>query len=155
MYNPYNNQMYINDLQNMRDRIDRQMQQMTQTNQQPTPQINQNFQITPTQNNNTIKYVNNIEEVKNELVFSDTLFVNKEFNRLWFKNAKGEVTIYDLKKVVELDEKDKKINELMARIELLESEKVNNEQYANKNVNDTIAVKKPTNVNETNDGQYE
>lgn len=146
MYNPYNNQMYINDLQNMRDRIDRQMQQMTQTNQQAqTPQINQNFQITPTQSNNTIKYVNNIEEVKNELVFSDTLFVNKEFSRLWFKNAKGEVTIYDLKKVVELDEKDKKINELMARIELLESEKVNNEQYANKNVNDTIAVKKPTN----------
>ena len=88
MYNPYNNQMYINDLQNMRDRIERQMQQMAQTNQQPTPQINQNFQITPTQSNNTIKYVNNIEEVKNELVFSDTLFVNKEFNRLWFKNAK-------------------------------------------------------------------
>lgn len=145
MYNPYNNQMYINDLQNMRDRIDRQMQQMTQTNQQPTPQINQNFQITPTQSNNSIKYMNDINDVKKELVFCDTLFVNKDFNSLWFKNASGEITTYKLKKVVELDEKDKKINELMARIELLESERVSNEQYASENVSGAIAVKKPTN----------
>lgn len=144
MYNPYNNQMYMNDLQNMRDRIDRQMQQMTQTNQQPTP-ITQNFQLAPNQNNNAIKYMNDINDVKKELVFCDTLFVNKDFSSLWFKNASGEITTYKLKKVVELDEKDKKINELMARIELLESERVSNEQYANKNVNDTIAVKKPTN----------
>lgn len=89
--------------------------------------------------------MNDINDVKKELVFCDTLFVNKDFSSLWFKNASGEITTYKLKKVVELDEKDKKINELMARIELLESERVNNEQYVSENVNGAIAVKKPTN----------
>ena len=34
--NNYNNQFYIQDLQNMRDRIDKQLQQMTQPKQQLT-----------------------------------------------------------------------------------------------------------------------
>lgn len=43
----YPNQFYMNDLQNMRDRIDNQMRQLSQY--QPTP-ITQNFQITPSTN---------------------------------------------------------------------------------------------------------
>ena len=85
MYNPYNNQMYMQDLQGLRDRIDRQMQMANQNQPQATP-ITQNFQLAPNQNNG-IKYVNSIEDVRKELVFADTLFVNKEYTQLWVKNV--------------------------------------------------------------------
>ena len=75
MYNypNYNNpnQLYINDLQNMRDRIDNQMRQIQMNNMQPQPTaINQTFQLAPNNNSNEIegKFVNNIDEVKNTLV---------------------------------------------------------------------------------------
>ena len=70
---PYynNNQFYMQDLQNMKDRSDNQMKQMQQFNQnqmqqQPIPQINQSFQLAPNPNSNELesKYVNNIDEVK-------------------------------------------------------------------------------------------
>lgn len=61
-YNYYpNNQYYMQDLQNMRDRFDKQMQQMQQLNQnqmqqQPTPQpqIHQSFQLAPNPTNNVV-----------------------------------------------------------------------------------------------------
>lgn len=74
---PYypNNQLYMQnmqELQNMREKIDRQMQQMQQLNQnqmqqqQPVP-ITQNFQLAPNPTNNELesKYANNIDEVRN------------------------------------------------------------------------------------------
>ena len=142
MYNPYNNQMYMNDLQQMRDRIDRQMQMANQNQPQATP-ITQNFQLAPNQSNG-IKYVNSIDDVKKELVFADTLFVNKEYTYLWLKNASGEVKTYELKEIIELDEKDRKIADLEAKINMLVKEK-ENEQYVNENVNGTTSSKKSTN----------
>lgn len=143
--NPYNNQMYMQDLQGLRDRIDRQMQmQMNNQSQQPTP-ITQNFQLAPSQNNNGIKYAENIEEVKKELVFADTLFVNKEYTLLWYKNASGEVKTYGLKEIIELDEKDQKIAELEAKINTLVKEIEKNEQSVNKNDDGTTTIKKSTN----------
>lgn len=146
MYNnPYNNQMYMQDLQGLRDRIDRQMQmQMNNQSQQPTP-ITQNFQLAPSQNNNGIKYAENIEEVKKELVFADTLFVNKEYTLLWYKNASGEVKTYGLKEIIELDEKDQKIAELEAKINALVKEIEKNEQSVNRNDDGTTTIKKSTN----------
>lgn len=144
MYNPYNNQMYMQDLQGLRDRIDRQMQLANQNQPQTqTPQINQNFQITPTQNNG-IKYVNTIDDVRKELVFADTLFVNKEYSLMWLKNASGYIKSYELKEIVELDQKDQKIKELEEKINMLMKEK-ENEQYANKNATGSVTNKKPTN----------
>lgn len=140
MFNPYNNQMYMNDLQQMRDRIDRQMQMANQNNQQPTP-ITQNFQIAPNQNNQGIKYVNSTDDVRNELVFVDTLFVTKDFKQMWFKNASGDIKNYALTEIVEMDEKDKKIAELMARIDNLEKEK-SDEQYVTKNDVGATSIKK-------------
>lgn len=149
MYNPYqyNSQLYMNDLQNMRDKIDRQMQQLNAqqpTQQAQTPQINQNFQLVPTQSNQGIKYVNDIEDVRKELVFADTLFVNKEYSSLWFKNASGEIKTYELKEVVFKDEKDLKIQELENKLNMLLKEK-ENEQYASANVNGATSNKKPSN----------
>nr|DAW20981.1 MAG TPA: PRKC APOPTOSIS WT1 REGULATOR PROTEIN [Caudoviricetes sp.] len=142
MYNPYNNQMYMQDLQGLRDRIDRQMQMANQNQPQATP-ITQNFQLAPNQNNG-IKYVNSIEDVRKELVFADTLFVNKEYTQLWVKNASGEVKTYELKGIIELDEKDRKIADLEAKINMLVKEK-ENEQYVNENANGTTSSKKSTN----------
>lgn len=143
MYNPYNNQMYMNDLQGLRDRIDRQMQMANQQQPQATP-ITQNFQLAPNQNLNGIKYVNTIEDVKKELVFTDTLFVNKEYTQLWYKNASGEVKTYELKEIIELDEKDRKIADLEAKIDMLVKER-EHEQYVNENVDGTTSNKKSTN----------
>lgn len=143
MYNPYNNQMYMQDLQGLRDRIDRQMQMANQNQPQATP-ITQNFQLAPNQSANGIKYVNSIDDVKKELVFADTLFVNKEYTQLWYKNASGEVKTYELKEKIELDEKDQKIAELEAKINMLVKEK-EDEQYSNKNVDGATPIKKSTN----------
>ena len=142
MYNPYNNQMYMQDLQGLRDRIDRQMQ-MANQNQPQTAPITQNFQLAPNQNNG-IKYANSIDDVRKELVFADTLFVNKEYTQLWLKNASGEVKTYELKEIIELDEKDRKIADLEAKIDMLIKEK-ENEQYVSENVNGTTSSKKSTN----------
>lgn len=151
MFNPYNSQMYMNDLQQMRDRIDRQMQLATQNSQQPTP-ITQNFQIAPSQSNQGIKYVNNIDDVKKELVFTDTLFITKDFKQLWFKNTSGEVKTYQLNEVIELDEKDQKIAELEAKIDMLVKE-IENEQYVIKN-DDTYAKMTKLWLNDADSVEY-
>ena len=143
MYNPYNNQLYMQDLQGLRDRIDRQMQIANQ-NQPQTAPITQNFQLAPNQNSGGIKYVNSIDDVKKELVFADTLFVNKEYSFLWYKNASGEVKTYELKEIIELDEKDIKIKELEEKINMLVKER-EHEQYVNENADGATTVKKSTN----------
>lgn len=142
--NPYNSQMYMQDLQGLRDRIDRQMQMANQNQSQQIPQINQNFQLAPNQNNQGIKYANSIEDVKKELVFADTLFVNKEYTLLWVKNASGEVKTYELREMIVKDEKDLKIEELEAKIDKLIKEK-ENEQYVNENDAGSTSSKKPSN----------
>lgn len=130
-----NNQMYMQDLQNMRDRIDSQMRQLQQPNMQQTPAINQTFQLSnPGNSANDFdgKYVTNIDEVKSTLALKNTLFVNKEMNTLWFKDVSGNIKTYTLAEVIELDPKDKEILELKKEIE---------------NMKGMIANAKPDNVN--------
>lgn len=126
-----NNQFYMQDLQNMRDKIDMQMRQLQQpmpnANQQ-TPAINQTFQLSnPQQNNNDFdgKYVTSAEDVKNTLTLKNTLFVNKEMTILWFKDVAGNIKSYSLSEIIELDEKDKKILELQKQIEELKGVVIN------------------------------
>lgn len=146
--NNYYPQYYQQELLNMRDRIDKQLQQAQSHPQQNQVPITQNFQLAPTQNQNGIKYVNSIDDVKKELVFSDTLFVDKGFTNLWFKNASGEVKTYELKEIVEMDEKDRKIAELMGKIDMLEKEMKYNATTGNVNadVNATVTDTKSTSV---------
>ena len=84
---------------------------------QTSPNINQTFQLAPNQPNNNVKYATSREEVKKELVFGDTIFVNKEYDRMWLKNARGETKEYELIEIVELDPKDAEIKKLQAQIE--------------------------------------
>lgn len=139
---PYysNNQYYMQnmqDLQNMREKIDRQMQQMQQFNQnqmqqQPVPNVTQNFQIAPNPTNNELesKYVNNIEDVRNTFVMKTGVFLNKDFTNLWVKNTNGDIKTFTLEEVIEIDPKDKEIQMLRNELERMKG-MINNESNGN------------------------
>ena len=153
MYPNYNNQFYMQDLQGMRDRIDRQLQQMQQISQPQQTPITQNFQLAPSQNNSSIKYAENLDEVKKELVLGDTLFINKSFTTMWLKNARGETKTYEVKEIVVLDEKDAQIEDLKAQIEELKKEMMSNAEHVNQYVvgKATSTKSQASKSNKTND----
>ena len=136
-YNPQmtldriNNQ--IAELENMK----KQLQQPTSTN------LTQNFQIAPT-NKEVIKYANNVDEVNRDLVIGDTPYFSKDMSVVWIKNTKGEIKTYELKEIVPKDDKDLKIELLVAEIEKLK-EGMKNEP-SNANIDEPIESKKSTNV---------
>lgn len=101
--------------------MDKQPGQFPQQMQTP-PNINQTFQLAPNQPNNNIRYATSKEEVKKELVFGDTVFVNKEYDRMWLKNARGETKEFELIEIVEVDISTRKIEELTADNEMLKKE---------------------------------
>lgn len=125
--NPNYNQMNVDRINNQIKELETLRGQYQNMPMQNQPAINQTFQLA--NNSNGIKFANDIDEVKRELVFSDTLFVNKEFTLLWAKNASGLIKTYSLEEIIELDEKDRKINELMEKINLLERE-IKKDEYA-------------------------
>lgn len=115
MYNPYysNPQISI-------DNIDRQIRELEGmrnkiTSQQPA--INQTFQIAPNQSG--VRIVGGVEDVKRELVFTDSVFVNKTFDQMWIKSPKGDIRPFSIKEIVEKDEKDILIDNLRKEIEEL------------------------------------
>ncbi|MDD6757369.1 MAG: hypothetical protein PUE33_04830 [bacterium] len=143
-------QPYQQDLLNLRDRIDKQLQQMNNKPQpQPVP-ITQNFQIAPNHNQSQfgIRYANSIDDVKNEMTFMDTLFVNRDFTNLWVKNATGGIKTYELKEIIELDEKDRQIADLKAKIDELEKEIKENESKSiiDANVSESDEDNKPKRI---------
>ena len=108
----------------MKDRIDRQMQQMQQFNQnqmqqQPVPNVTQNFQLAPNPTNNELesKYVNNIDEVKGIFVMKTGVFLNKELNTLWIKNTNGDIRTFELNEIIPQDPKDIEINNLKKELQ--------------------------------------
>ena len=129
-FNPYMNNIYgnsiIQEMQSMKDRLDRTMQQYQQTqnqfmpqNQQQPTNLTQNFQLAPQGNITDFdgKYAENVEEVKNTLVYKNCLFVDKDMSILWFKAVNGTIKTYTLVEVIERDEKDKEIDDLKKQIE--------------------------------------
>ena len=141
---PYypNNQIYMQDLQNMREKIDRQMQQMQQLNQnqmqqQPVPNVTQNFQLAPNPSNNELesKYANNIDEVRNTFVMKTGVFVNKDFTSMWVKTTDGNIKTYELNEVIQQDPKDVEINNLKLELQKMR-EMISNESNGNNTDND-------------------
>lgn len=112
-----------------------------QQQQATLPAINQTFQLSPT-GSSSIKYVNSIEDVKKEIIFGDTPFFSKDMSIMWIKNMKGDIKSFELKEIVEKDEKDMLIDALMLQIEDLKKEKNNNEQPNIKFTNGTIKNEK-------------
>lgn len=142
----YSNQMYQQDLQNMRDRIDRQLNQMQSPNTQQTP-ITQNFQLAPTKGSDSIRYVKDVEDVKKELVFADSLFVDRDFKNMWMKDAKGDIRSFEITEVLQKDEKDLEIENLKNQINELKG-MINDAKYATSDVDGTTSVKKSKNVSD-------
>lgn len=144
---PYyqNNQYYMQDLQNMKDRIDRQMQQVQQMNQnqiqnqQPVP-ITQNFQLAPNPTNNELesKYANSIDEVKNTFVMKTGVFLNKDFTSLWIKDVTGNIRTFRTEEIIELDPKDKEIQMLRNEIEKMKGMMSNAVEYDNTDIDESV-----------------
>ena len=170
-FNPYGPNFYMQDLQNMKDRIDRTMHQYQQFQNQFTPSqqppITQNFQIAPNQPQSELQcaYVNGIDEVKNTFVMKNGIFVNKDLTTLWSKDVTGTVKTYELREVIELDEKDKTILEKDRVIDTLQNQ-INElkgeisyakQQYTNTNTesNERVTTNKSSKVSrsKTNDGE--
>lgn len=120
------------------DRIDASIAQLQQMKQQlpqaPTPTaINQTFQLAPT-SQSLIKYVNSIEDVNRELIIGETPFFSKDMSVLWVKNIKGEIKSYELKEIIQKDEKDLQIEFLQAEIEELKKGMKANERNATNDI---------------------
>lgn len=148
-YPIYNNsQLYMQDLQNMKDRIDNQIRQLQQSQVQQQPQpITQNFQIAPTTaSNNDLesKYVDSIDEVKNTFVVKTGIFTNKDFSTIWIKDVTGNIKTFKTEEVIEMDEKDKEIYRLKKEIEEMKG-MITNELH-NTNVDEQVTEQKSTRV---------
>lgn len=149
-----NSQFYMQNLQDMRDRIDNQIKsyqqtQMQQPIQQPQiPQVNQTFQLAPNSMNNELesKYVNNVDEVRNTFVMKTGIFVNKDFSNFWVKDVSGNIRTFRTEEIVEMDEKDKEIYMLKKQIEnmklLIKNSQDNNEIKENNTKNTNKTTKK-------------
>lgn len=130
VYNPYNPNYIMQEWQSMKDRIDKNMQnyqqvqnQFMQPQQMPTS-LTQNFQLAPQNvNPNELQsaYVNNIDEVKNIFMTKNGIFINKDLTSAWFKDTEGKVRVFSLIEVIEKDEKDIEIENLKNEINQMRS----------------------------------
>lgn len=153
---PYypNNQIYMQnmqDLQNMREKIDNQMRQMQQLNQnqmqqQPIPQINQSFQLAPNPSSNELesKYVNNIDEVKGIFVMKTGVFLDKDLNNLWIKNTNGDIRTFELSEIIPQDPKDIEINNLKKELQRMREMIVSESNVNNSDFNEPDESKATT-----------
>jgi hypothetical protein len=145
-YNQNFNQNY--NQQSINERIDNQIAQLQQMKEQmkhnQQPAINQTFQLAPQQSG--IKYVNTLDEVNKEMVYTDTPFFSKDMSVVWIKNNKNEIKTYELNEIVPKDAKDMQIEYLQAQIEELKG-MINNDA----NVSNVNTEQNATNTT-TNDG---
>ena len=118
----------IRELENMRSHLQRPQQ----------PSINQTFQLAPN-NQNGLKFVNGIEDVSKELVFGDSVFFDKDFKNMWFKDVKGNIKTYELNEVIKKDEKDLIIDDLKLQIEELKKEMSDNAKSNSSDVDEPSA----------------
>ena len=105
MYNP---QMYYS-------KIDNQIRELEAMKGQIPQPITQNFQLAPV---NTLKMVDSIDEVEKTMVVGDTAFFSKDMSIVWIKGI-NNIKSYELKEIIQKDEKDLKIEYLEAQIEEL------------------------------------
>ncbi len=133
----FNNPYYGNNQLNM-DRIDSQIKELenmrAQLQQKQQPSINQTFQLAPT--HSTMRFADTYEEVKREIVYTDTPFFSKDFSVMWIKTAKGEVKPYELKEIIEKDDKDLKIEYLEKELEELKGMMKNEQRNTDANRED-------------------
>ncbi len=141
-YINYNNQPNVERINNQIAELEKMRQQL----QQPVVPTNltQNFQIAPN-NHETMKYANSMEEVTKFMVIGDTPFFSKDMSVVWIKNTKGEIKTYELNEIVAKDDKDVKIELLMAQIEELKKGLKHNEQSIT-NIDESSEDEEPASI---------
>lgn len=144
--NGFNSQQSVDRINTQIAELEKMKDQLSKPITQPT-NLTQNFQISPA-SRDFMKYANSMEEVQREMVYVDTPFFTKDMTVLWVKNAKGEIKTYELNEIVNKDEKDLKIDYLMAQIEDLKKEMKKNEcnSIIDGAITNTIESKEPSNV---------
>ena len=140
MFNTYGPQASLDRINSHIAELEKMKQQLSQ--QQMPTNLTQNFQIAPNQGG--IKYAENLEQVEKELVLLDTPYFSRDMSVLWLKRAQGDTKTYELREIVKKDEKDLKIEFLMAKIEELEKE-INNEPN-NNDIDESVESKKSSDV---------
>ena len=143
--NIYNPQNSIDRINNQIAELEKLKQQIPQTPIQQPTNLTQNFQLA-SNNNNIIRYADNIDEVKKNIVITDTPFFSKDMSVMWLKNVNGDVKSYTLAEIIEKDEKDIMIESLQMQINEMKGKIENAEQSDNINVDESITSKKSTNV---------
>lgn len=141
MFNYYNPQASIDRINNQIAELEK-MKASLPPAQQPT-NLTQNFQLAPSQNN--MRYANNIEEVEKDIVISDTPYFSKDLSVLWLKNSKGNIKSFELKEIVQKDEKDLLIESLQMQMEELRKE-VENAKSINNNDDESVKDEESSNV---------
>lgn len=147
---------YFNHQQNV-DRINAQineLEKIKQQLQQPVQPITQNFQLAP---NNYIRYAKSLNEVNSTSVNGDTPFFSQDMAILWLKTATGDVKTYELKEIVEKDEKDLQIEFLRVQIEDLKKGMSAKAKSNDGDANESTESKEPSNVSDggTSDAKQE
>lgn len=144
--NAYNSQFNI-------DRIDSQIAELNKIKSQYQQQLNQpqnptnltqNFQLAPV-NREVIRYANSIEDVQKDSVVGETPYFSKDMDIVWIKSINGNIKSYELKEIIQKDEKDIQIDLLQAQLNELKG-MINNAKSINDDVNEPIESKKSTNV---------
>jgi hypothetical protein len=142
----------MQDLQNMKDRIESQMRQLQQAQaQQQQPQmptnLTQNFQLAP-QNNNELegKYAENIEQVRNTFVVKPCVFLTKNYETVWIKEVSGNIRTFKTEEIVEMNPKDKEIYELKKQIEEMRGIINDTVEHDNSNFDESVEIEKAKRV---------
>jgi hypothetical protein len=88
-----------------------------------------------------MRYANSIDEVQKEIVYGTTPFFSKDMSVLWVKNTPNTIKTYELKEIINKDEKDVKIEFLMAKIAELEKGMNENAKSNNDDVDEPVESK--------------
>lgn len=139
-YNIYNSQPTLDRINAQINELEKMKEQMQKPVQAPT-NLTQNFQLVPT-NRDVIKYAGSIEEVERDMVLGDTPYFSKDMSVVWVKNTKGTIKTYELNEIIPKDEKDVKIEFLMAQISELKKEMSKHE--SNDDTNEPTKDEEPT-----------
>lgn len=135
--------MYNNPFQNYNQQLEREkldaqivkLQQMRDGLNQPMqPSINQTFQLAP---QGGMKFVNSIEDVKKDIVYVDTPYFSHDLSVMWVKNNKGDIKSFELKEIVQKDQKDVIIDSLQIQLDEM-SKKIKELEENAKSVNEYI-----------------
>lgn len=145
--NIYNPQNSIDRINNQIAELEKLKQQIPQAPIQQPTNLTQNFQLA-SNNNNVIRYADNIDEVKKNIVIYDTPFFSKDMSVMWLKNTNGNIKSYTLAEIIEKDEKDMVIESLQLKINEMEEKIKNATECNNNNADESIKNKKASNVSD-------